>query len=131
MKKKIIYILLLIESLFIVLFFLYFCVVLKNSEKKELFCESSPNGEYVLGIYEVGTPVWLFGPDHVLIKMVQKDFSYAVSFRTDVFNDGATAGYQVEWQDDAVLIILKGSEQPDAYYILPFNTNSYVTEPDS
>ena len=30
------------------------------------------------------------------------------------------AGYEVEWMDDGVQIVLTGSEQPDAYYFLPF-----------
>ncbi|MCH5276077.1 MAG: hypothetical protein J1E65_09560 [Lachnospiraceae bacterium] len=40
----------------------------------------------------------------------------------DVATDGGHAGYVVEWLEDGVQIALSGSEQPTAYYILPFKT---------
>ncbi len=45
---------------------------------------------------------------------------YRNLFYADVANDGMQAGYQVEWLEEGVLIRLMGSEQPTAYYVLPY-----------
>lgn len=122
MKNKVLKVLVLIATLLIVLVVLFGYFVINKGKKKELFRENSPNGDYVLCISELGTPDWPFGKDHLYIMFYEKDnvANYRISFSADVANDGIQAGYQVEWIDEGVLIVLKGSEQPNAYYILPF-----------
>ncbi len=122
MKNKVIKTLLLFETLLIMLVVLYGCFSFVKGKETELFRENSPNGDYVLCISEIGTPDWPFGKDHLYIMFYEKDnvANYRISFFADVANNGVQAGYQVEWLDEGVLIVLKGSEQPDAYYILPF-----------
>ena len=100
------------------------CVILQFFLKRprELLREMSPNQEYLLVITELGEPKSLYGPDSLRVSMrnVDKNSNYALEFETDVYNDGGEASYEVEWMDDGVQIVLIGSEQPDAYYFLPF-----------
>ena len=124
MKQRILKILLLIETLIIVSAMLWGCLTFVNSKKTELLRETSPDGNYLLIIQELGTPDWPFGADHLKISLYEQNAEprYRVSFQADVFNDGCTANYEIEWLEDSVQIALIGSEQPTAYYVLPFKT---------
>lgn len=80
-------------------------------------------------------PDFPFGSAHVeitLFEVIPEDerprVFYRASFKADVVNDGARAGYEVEWLEDGVKIALSGSEQPTAYYILPFKTLGEATD---
>lgn len=95
----------------------------------------SPDGNYTLLITEVKPPDFPFGSAHVeitLFEVIPEDerphVFYRASFKADVANDGARAGYEVEWLEDGVQIALSGSEQPTAYYILPFKTLGEATD---
>lgn len=124
MKQRILKILLFIETLIIVSVVLWGCLTFVNSKKTELLRETSPGGNYLLIIQELGTPDWPFGADHLKISLYEQNTEprYRVSFQADVSNDGCTADYEIEWLEDSVQIALIGSEQPTAYYILPFKT---------
>ena len=124
MKTKLLKALLIIETTMIAIPLFWLCFSLITYKDKELFREISPNGDYVLYIEELGDPDWPFGADHLGVTLFEnnKKQYYRVSFHADVSNDGAPAHFEVEWMEDGVQVILKGSEQPDAYYILPFRT---------
>lgn len=100
-----------------------------ESEEKELLREFAPDGIYALTIRELGAPDFPFGDDHLKITLFEvipegerPRVQYSASFKADVASDGGRAGYEVEWLEDGVQIALSGSEQPTAYYILPFKT---------
>ena len=126
MKTKLLKVLLIVETAIIAIPLFGFCFSLITYKDKELFRETSPNGDYVLYIRELGEPDWPFGADHLRVTLFENNknqyYYYRVSFHADVSNDGAPADFEVEWMKDSVQVILKGSEQPDAYYILPFRT---------
>lgn len=124
MKQRILKILLLIETLIIVSVVLWGCFTFMNSKTTELLRETSPDGNYLLIIQELGTPDWPFGADHLKISLYEQNAEprYRVSFQADISNDGCTASYEIEWLEDSVQIALIGSEQPTAYYVLPFKT---------
>lgn len=132
MKQRILKILLLIETLIIVSAVLWGCFTFMNSKKTELLRETSPDGNYLLIIQELGTPDWPFGADHLKISLYEQNTEprYRVSFQADVSNDGCTASYEIEWLEDSVHIALIGSEQPTAYYVLPFKTLDDYTSMD-
>ena len=95
----------------------------------EIFRETSPDGNFVVYIEEIGSPDFPFGKANLqvtLFEVIPEDESpgvyYRASFKADVANDGAPADYEIKWLDDGVQIALIGSEQPTAYYILPFRT---------
>lgn len=147
MKQKILVILVIIETAILVLVLLNYYTELKNknniqnsednnissdldmSGKTEIFREASPDGNFVVYIEEIGVPDFSFGKAHLqvtLFEVIPEDESpgvyYRASFQADVANDGAPADYEIEWLDNGVQIALIGSEQPTAYYILPFRT---------
>ena len=126
MKNKVLKILLIVETMVLIL---GICIVSINvfvNKKKEICKEVSPNGNYVLVIHRIGEPDWPYGADHLQISLFEKNdpASYRASFLSDVSNDGMEASYEVTWRDDSVQIALIGSEQPTAYYVLPFERNN-------
>ncbi len=97
------------------------------SDNTELLREASPAGDYTLLITRIAEPDFPFGEDHLQITLFEvipegeaPRAYYRTSFQADVANDGAPAAYQIEWLEEGVQIALTGSEQPTAYYILPF-----------
>lgn len=124
MKSRVFKVLLSIETFIIVLEVLWICFALITSGKTELLRETSPNGDYLLVIQELGEPGWAFGKDHLRVLLYEKNSAhfYKVSFDADVANNGMQAAFEVEWMEDGVQIALKGCEQPTAFYILPFKT---------
>ena len=113
MRQRILKILLLIETLVIVSAVLWGCLTFVNSKKTELLRETSPDGNYLLIIQELGTPAWPFGADHLKISLYEQNAEprYRVSFQADVSNDGCTANYEIEWLEDSVQIALIVSAQ--------------------
>ena len=98
-----------------------FCLLI--SRHKQLLKELSPNQDYPITVTELGEPAWPFGSDKIRVSLyenVRGRGKYQVEFDALVANDGGKADYKVEWMDDGVQIVLIGSEQPDAYYFLPF-----------
>ena len=91
-------------------------------EKTELFREASPNGDFTVVVQRRGMIDWPVGEDHLRVYLKNNEGSsyFHMAFLADVANNGAPAGYKVEWLDDAAKITLSGNEQPDAVYILPF-----------
>ena len=124
MKNKLLKLILIVETMVLIL---GICIVSINvfvNKKKEICKELSPNGNYVLVIHRIGKPDWPFGADHLQVSLFEKNnsSSYRASFQADVSNDGMEASYEVTWRDDSVQIALIGSEQPTAYYLLPFES---------
>lgn len=98
-------------------------------EETEIFREESPDCNFVVYIEEIAPPTFPFGDAHLqvtLFEVITEDERpgryYRASFKADVANDGASASYEIEWLEDGLQIALIGSEQPTAYYILPFRT---------
>lgn len=130
MRKRVLLILLAVESMVLVLAILIGHLLYVGEFKEtELFREKSPDGGYGIRICEVGVPDFPFGSDHLKVTLYEtipdgeklRAF-YRASFTADVATDGAPAAYKVEWLEDGVQIALIGEEQPTAYYILPFKT---------
>jgi len=94
--------------------------------QKELVREVSPDGRYTVQLLQDGMPAFPFGPDHISVTLFENTFErdsyYRVSFSATVANDGAPAEYEIEWLEDGIKVTLRGREQPEAVYILPFET---------
>lgn len=130
MRKKVLPILLAVESMVLILALLIgYLLYVGEFKETELFREKSPDGSYGIWISEVGVPDFPFGRDHLRVTLFETipdgeklRAYYRVSFTADVATDGTSAAYKVEWLEDGVQIALIGEEQPTAYYILPFKT---------
>lgn len=112
-KNVILTVLLVIETIILMIVFglgvlYYHC----NIQKKEVFREKSADGKQQVIIFEVGDSFaeahyQVFGPSN---------------FYVDVADNGLSGSFDVEWKEDSVVITFRGSEQLDAVYELPFNT---------
>jgi len=86
--------------------------------------QESPNGNYVICLYQVGEPRWSFGP--VDAKLVLKDAGGNVldeeSF--NLFNDGAGVHEgnlkSITWLGNKVEIIMDADERPEECYVLNY-----------
>lgn len=91
--------------------------------------EKSPNEQYILCLYQIGAPVWSFGP--VKAKLVLYDAAGEMldeeSFQ--LFNDGTNVAadnvVEVIWSDNQVEVRMKEFDTTKQYtYILDcFDTN--------
>ncbi len=125
MKGKVLIIFFIVENLALAGAFLLRLVGADSDGNAVLFRESSPDGAYVLDITEIGTPTFPFGPDRVGVALYDKEApDQRVTFMADVRNDGARAEFEATWLDDGAQIVLRGDEQPAAYYVLPFKSLS-------
>lgn len=91
---------------------------------------TSSDERYSVSFQMVGEPSWPFGPTTARIKVTKRIYFFNKTikdFKVIVYDDGANlsdSNCHVEWKDDAVEIILTGSEQsPDKYIVSLLNTS--------
>ena len=92
---------------------------IRSQARTEVYRGTSEDGRYSLTISEIGEPDFPFGPAHYE-AVLRGESGRCVILRTDVHDDGGRGGYAVEWQKDAVRITMRGSEQDDAVFLLPY-----------
>ena len=122
MKKKILIAVISVFSIAVIL--LVACVAwdeyINKYKLTDTGTETSPDGEYTVAFQMVGQPVWPFGPTSVKITVAQTKSGEKIKvIDTKIQDDGATLhknNWEVVWKEDAVEIILKGSEQQDAVH---------------
>lgn len=80
--------------------------------------------KYKIIFQAVGEPEWPFGRTKVKVTLVNSYNMKIKSFKEYIRDDGATASkynIDVNWKDNYVEVILKGSEQKDDIHILKYN----------
>ncbi|MCM1056086.1 MAG: hypothetical protein NC517_00540 [Firmicutes bacterium] len=123
MKTRTLIRLLIIESAVIVRLLTWTFGEGTGGNRTELLRETSPDGDYVLLIEELGTPSsFFYSLDRIQVTLCENSSHeyYCASFRADIPTRGDTAEYEIQWMEDSVQIILSGHESQ--YYILPFKT---------
>ena len=86
--------------------------------------DTQTNGQYIVELQATSSPDWPFGSqdgrivlkDSKNIKISSVDFSLS--------NDGKSmceSNWNVEWNDDSVIVTIMGEEQQDAIYTLYYN----------
>ena len=92
---------------------------------KEIATYNSPDGEYSLVFEQMGDPGWPFGPTDVRLTLKNHDGKIIERVSTQVFNDGANASEyniaSISWNDDAVVVILRGAEMEDKEVSIAYN----------
>ena len=89
----------------------------------EILTSSSQDGNYSLTVYMIGEPEWPFGPTHCRCDLLHND-KKLIEHPFSILNDGAIAhesNFAITWNADSVLLIVSGSEQSDAAYLLNFD----------
>lgn len=129
MKKKVLVIsAFVIETIVLIIAVLYSSFIfLVNDAKSEWFDEVSPDGNFHVKCYQVGTSLF-FSSQNIEVYFGSRAFTFlkdvnSISFKTDIANDGAILkdeNYKVEWLKDSVKITFSGEEQSDAVYVIPY-----------
>jgi len=91
--------------------------------KTEILTSSPKSGDYSLTVYMIGEPDWPFGPTHCRFDLFRND-KRLVKYPFSIRDDGVPAhesNLKITWSTDHVMIIVSGSEQSDAVYVLNFD----------
>lgn len=80
-------------------------------EKTEICREVSPDGEYVLVLYQVGSPDWSFGPVKAQLSLESGSGKQLAKEDMSLMNDGSDVMegniLSVTWQEDRVEILMR------------------------
>ena len=92
----------------------------------EIATYHSPDGEYSLVFEQMGDPAWPFGPTDVRLTLKNHDGKVIERVSTQVFNDGGNASEwnmaAISWNDDAVVVVLRGAEMKDREVSIAYRT---------
>jgi len=93
-------------------------------KKTEVAQFQSPDGEYVLYVYQIGEPAWPFGPTDGRF-VLKKEKRNVVNLNFAVADDGAALHQcnisETVWEEDCVRVYINGSEQEDRLYMLYYD----------
>ena len=94
---------------------------------KEVATYHSPNGEYTLILEQMGDPAWPFGPTDVRLTLKNSGGKMINRVSTQIHDDGSCASEHhissVSWNDDGVVVILRGSEMQDKDVAISYKKN--------
>ena len=92
--------------------------------KREVYRESSPNGEFVFVLYQVGQPGWPFGPVKAQIKILNSEGKTIDKEAIVIHTDGAQLNEcyldEINWGDTALEVVCRG-EDGTSTYVLELN----------
>ena len=93
----------------------------------EVATYNSPDGEYSLLFEQMGDPQWPFGATDVRFTLKTSNGKVIDRVSTQIHDDGANAGEHnissIFWNDEAVLLILHGSEMQDKEISISYKKN--------
>lgn len=124
-KTTILTIIIIIETIVLLISLAYSTFLFTYTDAEtEWFKETSPDGQFVVSCYKIGTPLF-FSPQDLKIcfheaKSVKVEDINDVWFETDIANDGQTlydVNYSIEWLEDSVKIMLIGDESKSVFVI--------------
>ena len=125
---KVLLLILSIVAVLIILMYLL-CVaswhgVFDQNEIKEIATYNSPDGEYSLIFEQIGDPAWPYGSTDVRLTLKDHNCKMIGCISTHIQNDGWDASehsvVSVSWNDDAVVVVLCGSEMQDKEVVIPY-----------
>ena len=99
-----------------------------NDVETKWFDDISPDGQFEIRCYKVGTPLF-FSEQKLRIyfhesKLTDVKDINNVCFETDLGNKGKTVqdeNYEIEWMQDSIKIVFRGEETGgDNIYIIPY-----------
>ena len=92
---------------------------------KEIATYDSPDGEYSLIFEQIGDPAWPYGPADVRLTLKDHNGKMIDRVSAKIQDDGCSADEHsvesVSWKEDAVVIVLCGSEMKDKEVVIPYN----------
>ena len=107
--------------LFLVLLFVAIYIYTDQFQKKEVYRESSPNGEFQFVLYQVGQPGWSFGPVKAQLCVVDSNGKTVDKESIVIHTDGAQLNEvyldEIQWGEKALSVVCRG-EDGLATYVL-------------
>jgi hypothetical protein len=101
--------------------------VFDSKEIKEIATYNSPDGKYFLVFEQIGDPAWPYGSTDVRLTLKDHNGKMIERVSTQIQDDGLNAGehsvMSISWNDNAVVIILQGSEMQDKEVSISYNQN--------
>ena len=92
---------------------------------KEIATYNSPDETYSLVFEQMGDPAWPFGPTDVRLTLKNHNDKIIKRLSTQVHNDGGCASEwnikSISWNNDAVVVILRGAEMEDKEFSMAYN----------
>ena len=89
--------------------------------KREVYRESSPNGDFVFVLYQVGQPGWPFGPVKAQIKILNFEGKTINKEAIVIHTDGAQLDElyidEIRWSENTIEVKCSG-EDGTASYVL-------------
>lgn len=88
--------------------------------------EDSPDGNYTLSLYQLGSPQWSFGSVDAKLVLTDREGAVIDQVKFGLANDGAGVGAgnieKITWLDNQVEIIMGGSDTTRKFtYVLSYS----------
>lgn len=113
--------------IFLAVFMIFAFSACSFEEEILITSQNSPDGNYSVYLYQVGSPQWSFGS--VGAKLVLKNSNDKVLDEKEfsLANDGAGV-YEgnlksITWMENKVEILMDADEWPEEYYVLNYGNN--------
>ena len=118
--KRVLISIVLLISILIILFVSLF-IYEDQFARKEVYRQSSPNGEFVFVLYQVGQPGWPYGPVKAQIRVLNSKGKTIDKESIVVHTDGAQLNEfcidEICWKENIIEVICSG-EDGSASYVL-------------
>lgn len=128
-KKILLIVLIVVETIILFISLTYSMLLFGfNDVETKWFDDISPDGQFEIRCYKVGTPLF-FSEQKLRIyfhesKLTDVKDINNVCFETDLGNKGKTVqdeNYEIEWMQDSIKIVFRGEETGgDNIYIIPY-----------
>ena len=86
--------------------------------------DTQTNGQYVVELQATSSPEWPFGPQDGRIVLKNDNNKKISSVDFVLCNDGkgmCKSNWEVDWNEESVVVTIMGEEQQDAIYTLYYN----------
>ena len=100
------------------------CSSEKNNEEILITSQNSPDGNYSVCLYQVGSPQWSFGSVGAKLVLKKSNGEIVDEKAFSLANDGAGV-YEgnlksITWLENEVEILMDADEWPEEYYVLKY-----------
>ena len=85
--------------------------------------DTKTNRQYTVELQATSSPEWPFGPQdgRIVLKENNKKISNVVFVLSNDGKGMCESNWEVDWQEDCVIVTIIGEEQPDCPYALYYN----------
>ena len=100
------------------------CLLEENNEEILITSQNSPDGNYSVCLYQVGSPQWSFGSVGAKLVLKKSNGEIVDEKAFSLANDGAGV-YEgnlksITWLENEVEILMDADEWPEEYYVLNY-----------